>query len=77
MKGIIILAVLNLLYLNYIASKTIFYSDKYDHIDIKKILANQRLRNQYWNCFMREAPCKTADAKFFRGIYIYTSLKNF
>lgn len=54
-----------------------FYSDRYDDVDIDGILTNEKLRLQYYNCFMDRAPCKTADAKFFKGIptretsYIY------
>ncbi|XP_014238619.1 ejaculatory bulb-specific protein 3-like [Trichogramma pretiosum] len=42
------------------------YSDKYDYIDVDNILSNERIRNQYFNCFLDYAPCLTADAKFFR-----------
>ena len=44
-----------------------YYSDKYDHIDGPTVLKNERLRNQYLNCFLDKAPCLTADAKFFKG----------
>lgn len=44
-----------------------FYSNRYDDVDIEGILANEKLRLQYYNCFMDTAPCKTADAKFFKG----------
>ncbi|KAM0726057.1 Allergen Tha p 1 [Formica fusca] len=44
------------------------YSDQYDHIDINNILNNDKLRNQYYNCYMETEPCLTADAKFFREI---------
>ncbi|KAG5308016.1 PEB3 protein, partial [Acromyrmex insinuator] len=45
-----------------------FYSDRYDDININEILANEKLRTQYYNCFLGTAPCKTADAKFFAGV---------
>ncbi|XP_011870895.1 PREDICTED: putative odorant-binding protein A10, partial [Vollenhovia emeryi] len=44
------------------------YSDRYDDVDLDGILANEKLRIQYYNCFMDTSPCKTADAKFFKGI---------
>lgn len=43
------------------------YSDKYDYIDVHEILANDKLREQYYNCFMSSAPCMTPDAKFFKS----------
>lgn len=43
------------------------YSDKYDHVSIDEILANDRKRNQYLDCYLEKAPCRTPDAKFFRG----------
>ncbi|XP_029166628.1 ejaculatory bulb-specific protein 3-like [Nylanderia fulva] len=44
------------------------YEDKYDDVDVPSILANDRLREQYYKCFMAEGPCVTADAKFFSKI---------
>nr|UEN71180.1 chemosensory protein 4 [Gregopimpla kuwanae] len=43
------------------------YSDKYDYINADEILNNDRLREQYYECFMDTGPCLTADAKFFKG----------
>jgi len=43
------------------------YSDRYDNIDIEEVLANDKQRMQYYNCFMDFAACKTADASFFSG----------
>lgn len=48
-----------------------FYSDQYDHIDPKEILDNDKLREQYYQCFMGSGPCVTADAKFFKGKSIF------
>ncbi|KAG5343638.1 PEB3 protein, partial [Acromyrmex heyeri] len=45
-----------------------FFSDRYDQIDVESILQNDKLREQYYNCFMEIAPCVTADAKFFKEI---------
>ncbi|XP_058799873.1 uncharacterized protein LOC131669181 [Phymastichus coffea] len=42
------------------------YPDKYDHLDVDAILENDRLRNQYYKCFLDTAPCVTADAIFFK-----------
>jgi len=47
------------------------YSDQYDDIDVESILQNDKLRNQYYNCFMETSPCITADAKFFKGILMH------
>ncbi|XP_018044629.1 PREDICTED: putative odorant-binding protein A10 [Atta colombica] len=44
------------------------YSNRYDDINIHEILANEKLRMQYYKCLLGTAPCKTADAKFFAGI---------
>ncbi|XP_070169011.1 ejaculatory bulb-specific protein 3-like [Polyergus mexicanus] len=44
------------------------YSDKYDYIDVKEILNNNKLQDQYYQCFMETGPCPTADAKFFKEI---------
>ncbi|XP_014212504.1 putative odorant-binding protein A10 [Copidosoma floridanum] len=42
------------------------YSDKYDYVDVDQILGNDRIREQYYNCFLDAAPCYTPDAKFFK-----------
>jgi len=47
------------------------YSDKYDHMDVSSILQNDKLRDQYYNCFMGTSPCTTADAKFLKGILMH------
>ncbi|XP_018301390.1 ejaculatory bulb-specific protein 3-like [Mycetomoellerius zeteki] len=44
------------------------YSDRYDKVNAEDILQNNRLRDQYYNCFMEKASCVTADAKFFKEI---------
>ncbi|KAG5311827.1 PEB3 protein, partial [Acromyrmex insinuator] len=46
------------------------YSDRYDKVNAENILQNNRLRDQYYNCFMEKAPCITADAKFFKEIIV-------
>ncbi|CAL7933692.1 unnamed protein product [Xylocopa violacea] len=43
------------------------YTSKYDDINVDEILANDKLRHQYLNCFLETAPCVTADAKYFKG----------
>lgn len=52
------------------------YTDQYDYIDVKNILDNEKLRLQYYNCYMETGPCLTADAKYFRGISIYICIQN-
>lgn len=47
------------------------YPDQYDDIDATSILENDKLRDQYYKCFMEMEPCMTADAKFFQGIPIH------
>ncbi|KYN23321.1 Ejaculatory bulb-specific protein 3, partial [Trachymyrmex cornetzi] len=37
------------------------YSDQYDYIDIQFILQNKEIREEYYNCFMEIAPCKTPE----------------
>ncbi|XP_012220466.2 ejaculatory bulb-specific protein 3 [Linepithema humile] len=44
------------------------YDTKYDDIDVNGILENNKLREQYYKCFMDQAPCMTADSKFFKEI---------
>ena len=48
------------------------YSGKYDYVNVDEILANQRLKDQYYDCFMDLGPCVTADQKFFRRMEIKT-----
>jgi len=47
------------------------YSTQYDDVDVAGILQNDKLREQYYNCFMGTSPCITADAKFFKGIFMH------
>ena len=47
------------------------YTDKYDYIDYDEILGNDRIRNQYYNCYLGDGPCLTPDAKFFKGTNIF------
>ena len=42
------------------------YSDKYDYTNVKEILANDKLREQYYTCLIGATPCVTPDAKFLR-----------
>lgn len=53
--------------LTYIVAQE-FYSDKYDDVDVLEILENSKLREQYFKCFMDQAPCLTGAAKFMRGM---------
>lgn len=54
--------------LAYVLAEEELYSNRYDDVDFDGILTNEKLRKQYYNCFMDIAPCKTGDAKFFKGI---------
>ena len=65
MRGYFVLLALSLLVWATQAEDT--YSDKFDYVDVDEILANDRLREQYYKCFMETAPCMTADATFFKG----------
>nr|QJT73561.1 chemosensory protein 2 [Encarsia formosa] len=42
------------------------YDDKYDYLDVDGILKNDRLRQQYLDCFLETKPCVTADAIFIK-----------
>ncbi|XP_050447311.1 ejaculatory bulb-specific protein 3-like [Cataglyphis hispanica] len=44
------------------------YSSRYDDINAEAIFSNPKLRQQYYKCFMDLAPCRTADAKFFKEV---------
>ncbi|XP_018338159.1 PREDICTED: ejaculatory bulb-specific protein 3-like [Trachymyrmex septentrionalis] len=45
-----------------------FYSDQYDNVDISRILQNDKLREEYYNCYMETGPCPTEDAKYFQEV---------
>lgn len=49
-----------------LADEELVYSDKYDYVDVDAILSNERIRNQYYYCFLDVEPCFTPDAKFFK-----------
>nr|ALG36157.1 chemosensory protein 4 [Sclerodermus sp. MQW-2015] len=46
------------------------YSDKYDNIAIEDILNNDKVREEYYNCFMDTGPCVTEDAAYFKGNFV-------
>lgn len=50
-----------------LSEKIELYSDKYDYIDIDQILSNDRVRNQYYRCFLGTGTCLSPDAKFLKG----------
>ncbi|KAK2576494.1 hypothetical protein KPH14_005820 [Odynerus spinipes] len=52
--------------LSFVNADEELYSDKYDYIDPYEIVNNDRLRDQYYNCFMDTGPCVTPDAAFFK-----------
>ncbi|XP_011160226.1 ejaculatory bulb-specific protein 3 [Solenopsis invicta] len=45
------------------------YTDKFDNVDVPGIIANDKLRNEYYGCFMGSSPCITADAKFLKEVF--------
>lgn len=45
------------------------YSDKYDYVNIDEILTNDRLRNEYYDCFIDAGSCITPDSVFFKSKY--------
>lgn len=47
------------------------YSDRFDNVDVSSILQNDKLREEYYNCYMEKDPCLTEDAKFFQGILTF------
>nr|XP_012220507.1 PREDICTED: ejaculatory bulb-specific protein 3-like [Linepithema humile] len=53
--------------LTYVVAQEL-YTDKYDDVDVIQILENEKLRDQYYKCFMEQGPCLTGDAKFLREI---------
>ncbi|PBC26787.1 ejaculatory bulb-specific protein 3 [Apis cerana] len=60
----IVLLILSLLTWTYAEE---LYSDKYDYVNIDEILANDRLRNQYYDCFIDADSCITPDSMFFKS----------
>ncbi|XP_043491521.1 uncharacterized protein LOC122517172 [Polistes fuscatus] len=52
--------------LSFVTADEELYSDKYDYIDPMEIVNNDRLRDQYYNCFMNTGPCVTPDAIYFK-----------
>lgn len=51
----------------YIVTAEEKYSDKYDYVDVDKILTDDGLREQYYNCYMGNSACVTPDAQYFKG----------
>lgn len=54
------------------AAEIKLYTTKYDYVDYDGILSNDRIRNQYYNCYLGSGPCLTPDAKFFKGKIIFS-----
>ncbi|EFN89731.1 ejaculatory bulb-specific protein 3 [Harpegnathos saltator] len=63
-----IVAIIGIALVSVLTAEEEFYSDKYDDIDVKSILENDRLREQYRDCFMDKGSCTTADMKFYKEI---------
>ncbi|KYQ48384.1 Ejaculatory bulb-specific protein 3 [Trachymyrmex zeteki] len=45
------------------------YSDRYDYVDFQSVLQNKDLRQEYYNCFMEIAPCKTPEQEALTGLF--------
>lgn len=58
-----------------ILAKEELYSTEYDDFDIQGLLQNKNLRNEYFNCFMEIAPCKTLEQKKLTGTAIHYSYR--
>ncbi|XP_054016456.1 ejaculatory bulb-specific protein 3-like [Hylaeus anthracinus] len=63
MRSYVVLLTLTFLACSYAEE---LYPDKYDDIDINNLLNNDRLREQYYNCFVDKGPCITSGATFFK-----------
>lgn len=50
-----------------------FYDSKYDSINVDEIISNQRILNQYAQCFLDKKPC-TRDAADIKGKYFINLL---
>lgn len=44
------------------------YPDTYDNTDVKAVLENIEMREEYYKCFMGTGPCKTEVQKLIKGI---------
>lgn len=66
--GIVVVIIAIALMCTYAQEK--LYDDKFDDLDVIAILNNERLREQYYKCFMEQAPCVTEDTKFFKSIHL-------
>ncbi|XP_039314819.1 uncharacterized protein LOC120359791 [Solenopsis invicta] len=40
-----------------VLAKEELYSEQYDHLDVRGLLANNTQRESYYNCFMGITPC--------------------
>jgi len=49
-----------------------FYPNTYDNVDIKAVLENPELREEYHKCYMETGPCKTPEQRIITGIYYIT-----
>ncbi|XP_058808067.1 ejaculatory bulb-specific protein 3-like [Phymastichus coffea] len=52
----------------YAVASEELYSDQYDYVDVDKILSDDNLREQYYNCYMGNSVCVTPDAQYFKEI---------
>lgn len=71
--------VLCTLFVIYVAADT-KYTNKYDNIDVDKILTNERVLSNYIKCLMDEGPCTPEGRELkseFLGVVLVRNLKNF
>lgn len=52
------------------------YTNKYDNVDIDKILNNDRVLTNYIRCLMEEGPC-TPEGRELKSMYLNFTLYNY
>ncbi|XP_075981415.1 allergen Tha p 1-like [Anticarsia gemmatalis] len=62
MKSIIILCVLGVAAVALAKPHESTYTDKYDHVNVREVLANEKLYEGYYKCIVEKGKC-TPDAK--------------
>lgn len=60
-----------------VLAKEELYSDRYDNVDVRAIFANDKLREQYYNCIVDTGPCNTGPQRFFKSTVISLSQRTF
>lgn len=72
MKGFLLVSLASLIALAVAAEK---YPEKYDNVDVDRILLNNRVLTNYIRCLMDEGPC-TAEGRELRSEYNNNTIKN-